>query len=61
LRRRKWKIKTGRCKKTYETGPIDQEIIRLTGKEHPNFLFLVHAQPIENQDGYFIAMRDIYG
>ena len=55
------RLKQDGIRKPYETGPIDQEIIRLTGKEHPNFLFLWHAQPIENQDGYFIAMRDIYG
>ena len=24
----------------YETGPMDQEIIRLTGKDKPNFLFI---------------------
>jgi hypothetical protein len=45
----------------YETGPMDEEIIRLTNKKHPNFLFLGHAQPLENQEGYFTAMRDIYG
>lgn len=29
----------------YETEPMDKEIIRLTGKENPNYLFMVHAQP----------------
>ena len=27
----------------YETGPIDSEIIGLTGIARPNFLFLAHA------------------
>lgn len=44
----------------YETWPMDQEIIRLTGKEHPNFLLLAHAQPVERQEFYFTTMRDIY-
>lgn len=45
----------------YETWPMDQEIIRLTGKEHPNFLLLAHSQPLENQERYFNTMKDIYG
>ena len=47
---------------SYETGPMDQEIVRLTGKEHPNFLFLAHSQAesLERQKSYFEAMRDIY-
>lgn len=44
----------------YETGPIDQEIIRLTGKEKPHFLFIGHSVPLENQDSYFNTMRNIY-
>ncbi len=45
----------------YETGPMDNEIIRITGKEKPNFLFIAHAQDtIEAQDKYFIAMQNIY-
>lgn len=44
----------------YETGPMDQEIIRLTGKEHPNFLLIAHSQPLERQEGYFQVMVDIY-
>ena len=55
-----WRIKEWK-KLPYETGPIDEEIIRLTGKQHPNFLFLGHSQPLENQEGYFTTMRDIYG
>lgn len=48
-------------RKPYETGPMDQEIIRLTGKQHPNFLLLAHSQPLERQEFYFTTMRDIYG
>lgn len=44
----------------YELGPQDKEIIRLTGKEHPNFLLLAHSQPLERQEGYFQVMVDIY-
>lgn len=45
----------------YETGPMDQEIIRLTGKSNPNFLFIAHSQATEEaQDGYFNTMYDIY-
>ena len=36
------------------------EIIRITGKEHSNFLFLAHLQPLENQEGYFQVMVNIY-
>ena len=46
----------------YETGPMDEEIIRLTGKEKPNFLFLAHSQlqSIKAQEGYFETMKNIY-
>jgi len=44
----------------YELANQDKEIIRLTEKEHPNFLLLAHAQPLERQDGYFQVMVDIY-
>ena len=30
--------------RAYETREIDQEIVRLTGKEHPKLLFLAHSQ-----------------
>ena len=62
-----WGGENGRLKEwnrlPYETGPMDQEIVRLTGKEHPNFLFLCHAQAesLERQESYFEAMKDIYG
>ena len=46
----------------YETEIMDREIIRLTGKEKPNFLFMVHAQDsLESQEEYFQTMKRIYG
>ena len=44
----------------YELANQDKEIIRLTGKRHPNFLLIAHAQPLERQDRYFQVMIDIY-
>ena len=54
-----WRLKNWE-RLPYETGPMDQEVIRLTWKEHPNFLMLAHALPIEFQEGYFKTMKDIY-
>ena len=51
-------------KKPYETFEIDKEIIRLTGKEHPNFLLLTHSQipwGEESENKYFNTMKKIYG
>ena len=45
----------------YETESMDEEIIKLTGKERPNFLLIAHSQPLERQEGYFQTMVDIYG
>ena len=45
----------------YETAPMDKEIIRLTGKDKPNFLLIAHSQPLEWQQGYFDTMKAIYG
>ncbi len=45
----------------YETGPMDREIIRLTGKEHPNFLFIAHASLPERQITYYATMKDVFG
>ncbi len=56
-----WRLKSDGTRKPYETGAIDQEIVRLTGKQHPNFLLLAHSQPLENQERYFNIMKDIYG
>ena len=45
----------------YETGPMDLEIIKLTNKTHPHFLFLAHSHESEEiQDGYFETMKKIY-
>ena len=44
----------------YELANQDTEIIRLTGKEHPNFLMIAHSQPLERQDIYYGVMVDIY-
>ena len=47
---------------SYETGSIDKEIIRLTEKEKPNFLFINHAmKSLEIQDSYYQTMKKIYG
>lgn len=45
----------------YETAPMDLEIINLTGKEKPHFLFIGHSVPLEGQDFYFNTMKNIYG
>ncbi len=49
----------GRHGTEYETGAIDREIIRLTGKKEPNFLFIGIAK--KDPRGYFETMRGIYG
>lgn len=43
----------------YETAPFDKEIIRLTGKSKPNFLFIGLANSYP--DYYFEVMDGIYG
>ena len=45
----------------YELAEQDREIVRLTGKKHPNFLMMAHAQPLERQDRNFEVMADNYG
>lgn len=47
----------------YETLEIDKEIIKLTGKEKPNYLFICHAfsASLDIQDSYFNTMKKIYG
>lgn len=54
----------GRCledgsQTLYETKLMDKEIIRLTGKEHPNYLFIAHAMSFseEIQDSYYETMK----
>ena len=56
------RIKSDGTKDPYETREIDEEIMRLSGKEHPNFLFLSQAQSKpEYEVGYFETMKRIYG
>lgn len=45
----------------YETEKIDREIIKLTNKDKPNYLFINHAMPLEIQKSYFTTMKNIYG
>ena len=50
------------ARKPYELRKIDEEIIRLTGKTNPNFLFVGHAQNSpEYETLYFNTMKAIYG
>ena len=44
----------------YETKEIDEEIVKVSGKENPNFLFIGHAVPVNIQKLYFKSMKDIY-
>lgn len=48
---------------SYETEIIDKEIIKLTRKEKPNYLFINHAMcfSIEVQESYYNVMKKIYG
>lgn len=56
------RINSSGVNEPYETPTIDKEIIRLTGKKYPNFLFLGHAQlDSENEKEYFETMKNIYG
>lgn len=48
----------GHGKIKYETAPFDKEIIRLTGKDSPNFLFIGLANTYP--DYYFEVMDGIY-
>lgn len=48
----------GHGKTKYETAAIDKEIIRLTGKTNPHFLFIGLANPYA--DNYYDVMRGIY-
>lgn len=47
----------------YETEKIDKEIINLTKKEKPNYLFVNHAMCFSNeiQNSYYKVMKKIYG
>ena len=48
----------GRGSTSYETKEIDQEIIKMTNKEHPNFLFIGLASSFS--DSYYDIMKKIY-
>ena len=54
------RIKSDGTRLPYELEVQDREIIRLTGKENPNFLFIGHSQLLENQEGYFQVMKEAY-
>lgn len=56
------RMKSDGTKLPYETKKIDEEIINLTNKKNPNFLFLAHSQLEEkDEDSYFNTMKKIYG
>lgn len=45
----------------YEIALMDQEIVKLTNKKNPHFLFLAHSQKdLDVQIGYFNGMKEIY-
>ena len=48
----------GRPGTEYETGAIDREIIAMTGKARPRFLFIGLANVYA--DGYYNVMRNVY-
>lgn len=48
----------GRADTNYETKEIDEEIVRLAGKEKPKFLFIGLASSFA--DSYYKIIRDIY-
>ncbi len=48
----------GRANTKYETKEIDEEIVKLTGKEKPNFLFIGLASNFA--DSYYKTIKDIY-
>ncbi len=48
----------GRADTKYETKEIDEEIVKLTNKTHPNFLFIGLASNFA--DSYYKIIKDIY-
>ena len=57
------RIDSNGIQKPYETKEIDEEIVRLAGKEHPHFLFLAHSQiPFGeiNEKNYYEVIKKIY-
>lgn len=56
------RLKSNGIHTPYETKQIDMEIINITGKQSPNFLFLGHSQnDISSEESYFQVMQNIYG
>lgn len=49
---------TGRGNTPYNTKEIDEEIVKMTGKENPNFLFIGLAS--SHSDSYYDTMKKIY-
>ncbi len=55
------RIKSNGTQLPYELEPMDREIIKLTGKDHPNFLFLGHSQTNdEYEQNYYETMQNVY-
>lgn len=48
----------GRADTKYETGTIDEEVVKMTNKEEPNFLFISLASSFG--DSYYKIIKDIY-
>ena len=48
----------GRGNTAYETKEIDEEIVKMTGKDNPNFLFIGLASSFS--DSYYDTMKKIY-
>ena len=46
----------------YETEKIDEEIVKITNKKNPRFLFICHAMSFseEVQENYYKTMKNIY-
>ena len=49
---------TGRGDKEYNTKEIDEEVVKMTGKVNPNFLFIGLAS--SHSDSYYDTMKKIY-
>ena len=49
---------TGRGNTPYNTKEIDEEIVKMTGKENPNFLFIGLAS--SHSDSYYDTMKKIF-
>lgn len=57
------RISSSGKQKPYETKKIDEEIVRLSEKEKPNFLFLAHSQiPFgeDAEENYYNVIKKIY-